>query len=176
MSAHDRQDRPAAPTALLAGEGARAADSDWPEHIYDLNQAYQARLHRNHADRHLEAARLLEVYEFGECGAFRAEARVVCPLWGPVVRTEEIPSGIRLHLHQSVSAEALLQHMRCHHAFARAHGLIGMESCPLYVSGIRITLASDEAIDVTSEDAATVEEIRHRARSHQALRPSVEPP
>lgn len=126
-----------------------------------------AREHRRHAREHLEAARVLEDFEAAECGAFPPETRVVCPLIGQVDAVEDIPGGVRVRLAEGVPPHAAVAHMRCHLAFARARGRVGMHECPLYLRGIQVEAAAgSQSVDLLTADPNDVEALRRRTHRH----------
>lgn len=130
---------------------------------------YKAEDEREIAREHRTAARTLESYTAAECAEFPPATRPVCPLLTVVTREDDVPHGARLVLADGVPPKAVLDHMRCHHAFARENGYSGMPACPLYLEKVQMSLAPDEkSILITSDDAATVKEIRRRARAHVA--------
>jgi len=60
-----------------------------------------------------------------------------------------------------------MAHALCHLAFARTRGRIGMESCPLYVTGVAATrLEGSDVVELTAGDQDELEELRHRIRKH----------
>ena len=125
----------------------------------------EAEMHRAHARQHEAAARYLERFEEAECRDFPPSTRAACPLLGPVVRLEDIPGGVRATLTQGARVDAVLAHMRCHYAYARARGFDDKVDCPLYVKGIEIRKGLDPlAIEIVGPDAATVRLVREHAR------------
>jgi hypothetical protein len=126
---------------------------------------HEAELHRAHARQHEAAAQFLERFEEAECRDFPPSTRAACPLLGPVVRLEDVPGGVRATLTQGARADAVVAHMRCHYAYARAHGFDDKVGCPLYVKGIEIRKGLDPlAIEIVAKDEATVRLVREHAR------------
>jgi hypothetical protein len=124
-----------------------------------------AEQHRAHARQHEEAARYLEHFEEAECSDFPPATRAACPLLGPVTTLEDIPGGVRAHLTPGTRVDAVVAHMRCHFAYARARAFPEALSCPLYMRGISIKQAPDPmAVDITVADPRQVTELRARAR------------
>jgi hypothetical protein len=122
---------------------------------------------REIAHQHSEAAAELERFAEAECGKFPPQSRAACPVLGGVGAAEDVPSGSRLHLAEGASARAVLDHMRCHHAFARMKGYDGMPQCPMYLPDVEMLAAADgTSITITSKDPRTAAEIRRRARAH----------
>jgi len=110
---------------------------------------------------------MLESFEEAECAAFPPETRVVCPLLGQVDAVEDISGGVRVRLAEDVPLHAALAHMRCHLAFARARGRVGMQECPLYLSGVRIEpAAGSRSVDLLVADPADLETLRLRPLRH----------
>ena len=138
------------------------------ERTYNPTAAHKqhAAEHREHARQHEEAARALEGYEAKQCSDFPPATRKVCPLLHVVSRVEEIPEGARLVLSSGVSVEAVLAHMRCHHAFGGTRGHAGMSTCPLYLKGVEFRRSGEGAVEIVADDNATIVEIRKRSRGH----------
>jgi hypothetical protein len=56
--------------------------------------------------------------------------------------------------------------MRCHYAYARAHGFAQGQDCALYVPGAEFRDADDpHAIDIVGKDRKTSDEIRKRVHA-----------
>ncbi|HVV48354.1 MAG TPA: hypothetical protein VHO06_01725 [Polyangia bacterium] len=146
-------------------------------YYYDLNvynarseHLERARVLTEHARQHEATAAALEQFEEAECKQFPPETRPACPLLGPVVAITDIPAGVRVQLASGTRADAVLAHMRCHLAFARARGFGAASSCPLYVKGIDIRAGSTSGtIEIVSDDAKIVDEVRARAREEAVL-------
>ena len=61
--------------------------------------------------------------------------------------------------------DAVVEHMRCHYAFARARAFVDAVSCPLYFRGVEIRRGFDPlAVEITVKDAVGIRDIRVRAR------------
>jgi hypothetical protein len=126
---------------------------------------HEAELHRAHARQHEAAAQFLERFEEAECRQFPPSTRAACPLLGPVIRLEDISGGVRATLADGAPVDAVLAHMRCHYAYARARGFDDKVGCPLYVKGIDIRKGLDpRAIELVAKDEPTVRLIREHAR------------
>lgn len=115
---------------------------------------------------HAAAARELERFEEAECTKFEPLMRSECPFWYGVAEVEDIPGGALLRLRPGISADAVLEHMRCHHAFGRARGFSNMPACPLYLRGIELRPQGDHAVAIVGGDPSNVDAIRTRSRSH----------
>ena len=130
----------------------------------------ESQYHENVAEEHEAAAEALEHFEATECRGIDPATRAQCPFRGHVAGVDEIARGARVHLLEGESPERALAQMRCHVAFARTQGRQGMPSCPLYLPGVDVRMAPDgRSIDVTSDDASAVDEIRSRMRRHAVL-------
>ena len=146
-------------------------------YYYDVNIYYarnehltRARELSEHARQHAAAAASLETFEEAECGQFPPSTRSSCPLLGPVVGITDVPSGVRVQLVNGTRADAVLAHMRCHLAFAEAHGFGAAASCPLYIKGIDIRAGSTPGtIEIVGKDAKVVEQVRARTREEAVL-------
>ncbi|MGB5809575.1 MAG: hypothetical protein WBG86_03535, partial [Polyangiales bacterium] len=128
----------------------------------------RSREHTKHAIQHRRAAELLETFEEAECAMSPEQERTVCPLLVDVTRVEEVSMGVRFHLVEGVDIAQVVNHMRCHHAFGRAHGFEEMEACPLYLKRIRIRKVDAQVVEVTGDSTSSAREIQRRARDHVA--------
>jgi hypothetical protein len=149
------------------GGGAFSGRGEWryPPQSYDPQRYVieQSEAHSAHARAHEAAAAELERFEEAECGDFPPETRAACPILGPAVGFVEIDGGVRVTFQEGVSVAAAAAHMRCHQAFARAHGY--REDCPLYMKGVHIAPTADgRGVTITTEQKPDVAELRHRAR------------
>jgi hypothetical protein len=160
------------PTAIK-GEPVRAMkggpeDYLYGEKVYDpeAHHLRDAQAHRAHSAEHQRAAAELEKFEQEECKDFPAATRASCPLLGPATAIIDVSHGVRVDFAEGVSVEAVAALMRCHYAYARAHGFSSaVADCPLYLPGIAIRITGDgRAIEITGPDAETVERIRRSAR------------
>lgn len=128
----------------------------------------RAREHTRHAIQHRRAAELLETFEEAECALSPDQERPVCPLLVDVVRIEDVSLGVRFQLVEGVDVEEVVRHMRCHHAFGRAHGFENMEACPLYLKRLHIRKVGAQVVEVAGDNTSSAREIQRRARDHVA--------
>lgn len=157
---------------LSASAGNNPQGYYYDVNIYNARGEHLARAQelREHARQHEAAAAALETFEQAECKQFPPSTRSACPFLGPVVAIEDIPTGVRVRLANGTRTDAVLAHMRCHLAFAEAHGFGAAASCPLYVKGIAIHEGSIAGtIEIVSADAKVVEQIRARTREEAVL-------
>ena len=78
---------------------------------------------------------------------------------------EDIPNGVRVRLVSGTQVEAVVAHMRCHYAFARARAFAENATCPLYVRGIEISPGREPGtVEIVSRDGSAVSEVRARSR------------
>ncbi len=158
------------PAAARVSPLAPAAPLDsgflFPLSVYNPTDAYlrEADKHREHAKQHERAASALEHFEQGACGEFPERTRAACPLLGPVTKIEDVPRGVRVSFAPGTRIDAIVEHMRCHYAYARSHAFDARVSCPLYMPGISIRRDGDLAVALAAPDAAHVEELRDRSR------------
>jgi hypothetical protein len=128
----------------------------------------RARYLEEHAREHERAAAELEKFEDKECQKLPASKRAACPMLGPIVETKDIDGGVRVRYREGTDVQAMLPLMRCHYAYARAHGFQDNHNCPLYVRGEGFRAASEpNAFEIVSQDVKdsnTVAEIRKRVR------------
>jgi hypothetical protein len=121
--------------------------------------------HRAHARQHEKAAEALERYEAAECFNFPPSTRAACPLLGPVTRIDDIAGGVRVTFVPGTRIDAVVAHMRCHYAYARARAFEETMSCPLYMRGIEIKPGRDPmTIEITAGTAEQVQDLRARSR------------
>ena len=135
-------------------------------------QEAHARRLKAHARQHLNAARYLETSEDAACRSTPAAERAACPLLGPANTVQDIPGGVRVFLAGGARVEAILEHMRCHLAYARTRGFEEVADCPLYVRGVDIARGPGEgSIDIVSagNNAKVADEIRLRAHEEVVL-------
>ena len=130
--------------------------TDW--HLAEVEK------HRAHARQHETAAQSLEKFEGAECKDFPPATRAACPLLGPAQAMREIDGGVSIRMAPSVRVDAVVAHMMCHLAYARAHGYQEETNCPLYMPGLSVKRGSDPAtIDITVADKWRVAELRRHA-------------
>lgn len=146
-------------------------DSDyyWDISSYNpsLSHLDSEMLLRSEAAAHLAAAQALENFEEAECKAFPPETRAVSPLIGQVESAEGAFGGISLSFREGVDVNAAIAHMRCHVAFARTRGRIGMETCPLYIPGISISRrGNSDVVELTIGDQSQLLDLKQRVREH----------
>ena len=135
--------------------------------VYNPTEGHlaEAEKHRAHARQHERAAQFLEEFEQAECADFPAATRAACPLLGPVVGITDVDGGVRIQFKEGARVDAVIAHMRCHYAFARARAFEPSASCPLYVRGIEIRRAlAPTAVEIVSTDPKVIREIRQRSR------------
>ena len=122
--------------------------------------------HAEHARQHRAAAQKLEGFEQESCKAFSAAQRPICPLLGKVAGVVNTPKGVRIDLAKGAPRDAMLAHMKCHYAFGRKAGRVGMDACPLYLKGLQIQPVGARSIQITSDDPAVVPKLRQRSKQH----------
>jgi len=183
---HDAQYDPAATKAETQCKGrvcwtSRANPTD--KHSAD------AQKHRELAAKHRAAGEVLKQAEAQACAGIDEEDRDVSPFYhrediasvspaeeqikggkGTTTRT----SGARIVFRAvpGLTAEWLQREVDCHIARAAAmgHSMPDMEYCPLALKGVKAAVSSAGngfAVEVTSADAQTVDEILKRARALQ---------
>jgi hypothetical protein len=151
---------PLAPPAALGNEVV------FPASIYNPTEVHlrEADKHREHAREHERAAAALEHFEEGACREFPERTRAACPLLGPVTTIEDLPRGVRVTFAPGTRVDAVVEHMRCHYAYARARAFDARVTCPLYMPGISIRRAGALAVDLAAPDEAHVAELRAGSR------------
>ncbi|HVU52366.1 MAG TPA: hypothetical protein VHL80_16845 [Polyangia bacterium] len=150
----------------LAPPGNAMSGIEFPVSVYNPTESYlrNADEHRAHAKEHERAAAALERFEAGECKAFPERTRAACPLLGPVTKIDDVERGVRVTFAPGTRVDAVAAHMRCHYAFARAHGFEARVSCPLYMPGIQIEQAGAAAVEIKLRNKEQIGELRARAR------------
>lgn len=125
----------------------------------------RARQLESHARQHQAAAKQLEAAVQDECKGLPAETRASCPMLGPVTQVSDVSGGVKVTFAPQARVESLAAQMRCHFAYAQAHGFDTLIDCPLYVRGLKIQVTDGgQAIALTGPDARTAEVIRARSR------------
>jgi hypothetical protein len=120
--------------------------------------------HRTDASEHEAAAEVLARFEAAECGGLPERSRAACPSLGPVAKIADVPWGVRVTFAPGTRVDAVVAHMRCHYAFARARGFDARASCPLYMPGLHIQQAGTLTVQLEAPDRGHVEELRSRSR------------
>jgi hypothetical protein len=169
----DSQYRPSASRVIGLAPPGDATGVAFPVEIYNPTDSYlqKADEHRAHAKEHERAAAALEKFEEGECKAFPERTRAACPLLGPVTKIDDVDRGVRVSFAPGTRVDAVVAHMRCHYAYAKAHGFDERVSCPLYMPGIQISQAGGAAVEIKARNRDQVDDLRARAREEAVFRP-----
>ena len=61
---------------------------------------------------------------------------------------EDVPRGVRVTFAPGARVDAIVEHMRCQYAYARAHAFDARVTCPLYMPGISIRRAGALGVDI----------------------------
>jgi hypothetical protein len=149
------------------GRGAQRGDSGVDGSTYNPTEWHrgEANAHLAHAQQHAAAAASLEGFEEAECRSLAAPTRAACPMLGRVEAIEDVKGGVRIRFAEEVPVSAVVQHMRCHLAYARARGFDKGADCPLYIRGERIEATPDaRGVQILGADKAAEQEIRRRSR------------
>jgi hypothetical protein len=149
----------------------------FPLSVYNPTEGYlrEADKHREHARQHEKAAAALEKFEEGECREFPERTRAACPLLAPVAKIDDVDRGVRVTFAPGTRVDAVAAHMRCHYAYARAHGFDARVSCPLYMPGIEIAQTGPSAVEIKTHNQAQVGDLRARAREEAVFTRRAEP-
>jgi hypothetical protein len=75
----------------------------------------------------------------------------------------DVEGGVAIEFGADRDIAPVIEHLRCHIAFAAARGTEGIEHCALYVQGARVE-ARGQTVLLTTSDSARVDELRRRAR------------
>lgn len=167
---HDAEYDPNA-TRTNVGGGVTSG-SDFPAYEADYNPTEGHRVaaerHRKHAADHAAAAEALARSEEDACKSIAPASRASCPLLGPVVAVEDIPTGVRISLRKGTDVEAFVEHVRCHLAFANTRGREGMDHCPLYLPGIQVRRVGTLVVELSALDQANVLLLQQRVANYVA--------
>jgi len=139
----------------------------FPRSVYDPSEGplVDADKHLTHSRQHLAEAHALEAFELEECRDFPPRTRAACPLLTSVVAIEDIPRGVRVRMAPGVRVDAVVAHMRCHYAYARARAFADAVSCPLYVRDIEINPTEDKAgVEIVAHSDAGERQVRAASR------------
>jgi hypothetical protein len=156
----------------------REPDPFYGPTIYDPTEGYVDAItrHREHARQHLAAARALEAFEELQCRDFPPAARAACPLLGPAVSVGDLPTGVRITFAPKVRIDAIVAHMQCHLAYARAAGYPQPSTCPLYIRGVAIArVGATPSVDITTSDPAAAALVRKEAKEEVVLEATTGP-
>jgi hypothetical protein len=159
----DGPDRVHEPAAVSSKQAAPAA-AGWSEEAYDPSERHlrHAARQREHAWQHERLGAALEQFGSGACGSFPPSTRPLCPLFGEIESVERTDTGVRIELGEGVPVEAVMDHMRCHAAFARTYPRAAPGQCPLYVEGVQVGRDGD-AVVLVGLGAESIGEIHRRA-------------
>lgn len=169
----DREAHKEAAAAYSGAPGASALNAGINPELYlypqgsDLgqNEWSDAQRLELRAREHEQAAADLERSEDAECKTVPTPQRTTCPLLGSVNEIRDIDGGERVRFNDPARASALLPQMRCHYAYARAHGFSDSPQCALYMQGLDFRQDVDpHAIDivVVGGGAKATAELRRR--------------
>jgi hypothetical protein len=161
--------------AARESEAAARASSEpgnylFPRSVYDpsvpsAGPLLEADKHLAHSQEHLAEAHAMEAFEQEECRDFPPRTRAACPLLSHVVGIEDIARGVRIRMAPGVRVDAVVAHMRCHYAFARARAFGDAVSCPLYIRDIEIRASDDKAgVEIIAHSEEGEREVRAQAR------------
>lgn len=165
---YDPNARSVRPSSTHVG---KASAMDWDDKTYNPTAPHLAHAakFREHAEAHRAAANALASFEEAECKRFSPKTRVECPLLETVTRAEDLPGGVRVFLAEGVPAQAVADHIRCHHAFGLANKFADMPNCPSYVPQVQVNVDPDgKSVVLSGPDDSSAQEIRRRARAHVA--------
>ncbi|HEX2571453.1 MAG TPA: hypothetical protein VH877_17975 [Polyangia bacterium] len=154
-----------AETALPVASGSEAAKTSGAIPPGDL-AAGRAEHEAAIAQKHERAARQIRTEAALACSRVPPAERSSCPL-PESSRIEEIPGGVRIVSPQPQAAELLRGQIGCALAEARVDHPGDERTCPLYVPGAAphvIDRPEGAAIDITTDRASFVNELRRRAR------------
>lgn len=133
---------------------------------FTQEQLSRARHLQEQAREHEQAAAQLEQAEDAQCKPVPPTQRPTCPVLGPVSKVSDIEGGVRIQLGGRATSYDLLPLVRCHYAYARAHGPTQGKACAIYVPGAEFRDSDDpRTIDIVGKDRKTTDEIRKRAHA-----------
>ena len=115
----------------------------------------EAEAHARHAKEHEAAAAQLAKFEDAACQGVPQADRASCPMLFSDVRGT-LPNGVHLYT-GSTKLAPVLAAIRCHLAFARAHGYGEESLCPFAIKGVVANASEDRTgVDLTSTDAEAI--------------------
>lgn len=149
----------------MMGTHGPAAQFGVPPDVFNPTEQYRDRAerHRQHANEHRRQATELRTFEAQECAFLPEATREACPLLLGVEQMEDVDGGVRITFASGDEMAPIVEHLRCHIAFAAAEGRDGMENCALYVPGAQVR-AEGHVVLLTTNDGRYVAELRRRAR------------
>ena len=167
MSAAEHRAAAASESEAAAQDSSASDNYLYPPSVYDPTERslVEANRHLAHSQQHLAEAHALEVFELEECRDFPPRTRAACPLLSSVVAIEDIPRGVRIRMAPGVRVDAVVAHMRCHYAFARARAFADAVSCPLYFRDIEIGATNDHTgVEIIAHTEAGERQVRAHSR------------
>ncbi len=167
-----KSDSPALQPNLGVSPNSNPEGYYYPTDLYDPRKDALLRAQQlsRHARQHEAAAARLEAFEEAECRQFPPATRAACPLLSPVQEISDVEGGVRVHFKAGARVDALLAHMQCHLAYAKARGFDDSVSCPLYVPGIAIRRTEDPlALEIVGNNSKTASEIRNHSRAEAVV-------
>lgn len=115
-----------------------------------------AEAHRRHAAAHAAAAKNLKHFEDEACTGLAEAERESCPTL-TTSNLETLPAGVRLHT-GTKRLGSVLQEIRCHLAFAKAHGYDRVDLCPFALPGVHAEVANDRAgVDLQADNETSIQ-------------------
>jgi hypothetical protein len=135
-----------------------------------LGRRVDALVRAKHQSDHEAAGSTLAKFEAAACRSVPVSARAACPLLGPAVGIEDVPGGVRVTFAVTANMETALAGMKCHVAYASAHGWGANAGCPLYVPGIEVRAGgAPRTIEIVSAQASVTADIRRRSREEAIM-------
>jgi hypothetical protein len=139
-----------------------------------LSESVNALVRAKHIEEHERSSTDLATFEDAACGDIPASARAACPMLGPALDVVDVPGGVSVKFVAGARVEGVLASMKCHLAYAKAHGFRNTADCPLYIRGVEIRRAADpRAIEIISPNASDTSEVRRLSRQEAVLVHSV---
>ncbi len=137
------------------------ADKVWPDPVYSQSAILKEQVYSiEHIQQHLSEALRLADHEGVTCVNFTKLTRALCPLAQNVIHFRTIGDGIRVTFSDDVNLQAVIEHMRCHHAYGHKNKFKDMNTSPLYLKKVEFSLNSAGlAVEIVSNDANTVTDI-----------------
>jgi hypothetical protein len=128
----------------------------------------EAAEHRAHAEAHRRIADDLRTFAEAECARFPESTRAACPLLLDLTSVDDIEGGVRMSFAADAAIAPVVDHIRCHIAFAASRGIEGMESCALYVPGTAVNV-DENVVFLTTVRPEHVAELRRRVREQAPI-------
>lgn len=127
----------------------------------------EAETHDRHAQQHAAMAQRLSAAVDEKCRGLFEENQWACPLTYEVTAVRFVTEGVDVEFTAGADMQRKLREMECQHAYGEAQGYADMDTCPLYLPDIQMSVSEEgDSILIRGRSERTVKEIQHRTRDH----------